>query len=106
MEIPAHWSQGVQDLYGTAPHSSDLHGLENRRIWTTGIADGSSWPNKITMHWPHDDNSKRQNIEYIGKELMDMVWYCRQPMEKNGEFVACHECKSCKHVDDALSEKE
>ena len=36
---------------------------------------------------------------------MDMVWYCRQPMEKNGEFVVCHECKSCKHVDNALSEK-
>ena len=48
------------------------------------------------------DDSYIESIEYIGKKLMNMVWYCRQPMEKNGEFVACHECKSCIHVDNAL----
>jgi len=50
--------------------------------------------------------SKKQEIEYLGKELMDMVWYCRGPIEKNGEFVVCHECHTCKQVDAALSEKE
>ena len=88
------------------PELRDLYGLKNRQLWTSGIADATSYPNEITMHRPHDDNSKKENIEYIGKELMDMVWYCRDPIEKNGEFVACHECKSCVHVDDALSEKE
>ena len=100
-DIPAHWNQEKQDLYG----------LRNRQLWTERIlksfASATSYPNKIkNLHRPHDDNSKKENIEYIGKELMDMVWYCRQPTEKNGEFVACHECKSCVHVDDALSEKE
>ena len=100
-DIPAHWNQEKQDLYG----------LRNRQLWTERIlksfASATSYPNKIkNLHRPHDDNSKKENIEYIGKELMDMVWYCRQPTEKNGEFVACHDCKSCVHVDDALSEKE
>ena len=100
-----HWNQEKQDLYSW-PDKSDLYALKTRQIWTEGIAEGSAWPNEISFHRPHDDNLKKQNIEYIGKELMDMVWYCRQPIEKNGEFVVCHECKSCKHVDDALSEKE
>ena len=71
---------------------------------------GRSSPPKETLEWgkqykfalfedPDDDSDD-------GKELMNMVWYCREPIEKNGEFVVCHECKSCKHVDDALSEKE
>ena len=50
--------------------------------------------------------TKRQSIEYIGEELMNMVWYCREPIEKDGEFVVCHECHSCRDVDNALSEKE
>ena len=106
-DIPAHWNQEKQDLYG----------LRNRQLWTERIlksfASATSYPNKIKNlqrrgepDRPHDNMSKKQNIEYIGKELMDMVWYCRQPTEKNGEFVACHDCKSCVHVDDALSEKE
>ena len=91
-----HQSQRIQDAYA----------LPERQLATSGIAKGSAWPHEISYHRPHDDNSKKENIEYIGKELMDMVWYCRQPTEKDGEFVVCHECRSCKHVDDALSEKE
>ena len=72
---------------------------------TEKIAYETSYPDKFDIHRPHDNNSKKENIEYLGKKLMDMVWYCRQPMEKNGEFVVCHECKSCKDVDNALSEK-
>ena len=113
-DVRTHLSQGIQDSYGLPDcpwdhglaHSSGLHDLKNRQLWTSGIAKGSAWPHEITYHRPHDDISKRQNIEYIGEELMNMVWYCREPMEKNGEFVVCHECKSCVHVDDALSEKE
>lgn len=99
-----HMSQGIQDTY--RPPEPAGFALANRQIWTAGIAKGSAWPHEITYNRPHDNISKKQNIEYIGKELMDMVWYCRQPIEKNGEFVVCHECKSCVHVDNALSEKE
>ena len=61
----------------------------------------------IALNCPNDPLlTKRQSIEYIGEELMNMVWYCRQPTEKDGEFVVCHECRSCKHVDNALLEKE
>ena len=99
-DIPAHWNQEKQDLYG----------VRNIQLWTERIvklfASATSYPNKIkNLHRPHDDNSKKQSIEYLGEELMNMVWYCREPMEKNGEYVVCHECKSCKDVDTALSEK-
>ena len=64
----------------------------------------------IALNCPNDPLlTKRQSIEYIGEELMNMVWYCRQPTEKNGEFVVCHDhtiCHSCRHVDNALLEKE
>ena len=64
----------------------------------------------IALDCPNDPLlTKRQSIEYIGEELMNMVWYCRQPTEKNGEFVVCHDhtiCHSCRHVDNALLEKE
>ena len=100
----AHWRPGLEELY--REYVTEMHGLENRQLWSGQIAEKVAWPNEITMHRPHNNQSKRQSIEYIGKELMNMVWYCRQPIEKNGEFVVCHECKSCKHVDDALSEKE
>ena len=106
-DIPAHWNQEKQNLYG----------LRNRQFWTERIlksfAAVTSYPNKIKNlqrrgepDRPHDDMSKKQNIEYIGEKLMNMVWYCRQPTEKDGEFVVCHDCRSCKHVEAALSEKE
>ena len=103
-DTQTHWSQELQDLYSN-PNKSDLLGLKNRQKWTRGIAEGSAWPHEITYHRPHDNSSKKQSIEYLGEELMNMVWYCREPMEKNGEYVVCHECKSCKDVDTALSEK-
>ena len=95
-DIKTHWTPELRDLYG----------LKNRQLWTSGIANATSYPNEITMHRPHDNNSKKQSIRYLGEELMNMTWYCREPIEKNGEFVVCHECKSCRHVDQALSEKE
>ena len=73
------------------------------------VMSAAAWPHEspISLNCPNDPLlTKRQSIEYIGEELMNMAWYCRQPIEKNGEFVVCHECKSCKHVDAALSEKE
>ena len=103
--IQTHWSQDLQDLYSN-PDKSDLLGLKNRQLYTSAIAKGTAWPHEITYHRPHDNNSKKQSIRYLGEELMDMVWYCRQPTEKNGEFVVCHECHTCRHVDQALSEKE
>ena len=62
-DIQTHWSQEKQDLYAP-PDNSDLHGLKNRQLWTNAIAEGTAWPNKVDIHRPHDDNSKKQNINY------------------------------------------
>ena len=85
--------------------ADDEYSIENQREFIRAPAlSAASYPHEIPSIAADNFtyNTKRQNIEYLGKELMNMVWYCRQPMEKNGEFVACHECKSCIHVDNAL----
>jgi len=89
--------------------SDDEFSLENQIKFVGNPAiDCASYPHEapIVLKAPDPLLSKKQEIKYLGKELMNMVWYCREPMEKNGEFVACHECHSCKDVDAALSEKE
>ena len=87
-----------------------------------GVAYGNGYPFKVNIQRPHDKKTKRENIEYLGKELMDMVWYCRHPIEKNGKILSCNtdvgiytpavdsetgeifKCRSCTDVSDALIE--
>jgi len=86
------------------------------------ITEGGACPFKPKIQKPHDELTKKQNIEYLGKELMDMVWYCRHPIEKNGKILSCNtnlgiykrgidldtgeifKCRSCRVVSDALIE--
>ena len=89
-----------------------------------GASYGNQYPFKVNVQRLHDKQTKKQNIEYLGKELMDMVWYCRQPIEKDGELLSCntdvgiytpavdsetgeiYKCRSCIIVSDALIEME
>ena len=80
--------------------------LKTRQVHTKQILEVSSYPHETIIRRPHDTLTKKQNIEYIGKELMNVVWYCREPTEKNGEFVVCHECRTCIYVDQSLLEKD
>ena len=76
--------------------------LANRQMFMGKILDAASYPYKTIVRRPHDKLIKKESIQYLGEELMDMVWYCRDPSEKNGEFVACNECRSCMDVNKAL----
>ena len=86
---------------------------------------GSVWPHKAEIKRPFfDEYCKIKNIEYLGKELMDMVWYCRHPLEENGKILSCntnlgiykqekdpetsriYKCRSCEDVNDAILEIE
>jgi 7-cyano-7-deazaguanine synthase in queuosine biosynthesis len=102
--------------------------LQARQQNMDQIADGASYGNqypfKVNVQRLHDKQTKKQNIEYLGKELMDMVWYCRHPIEKDGKLLSCNtdvgiykqgvdletgqifKCRSCKVVSDALIEIE
>tara|TARA_R110002124_G_scaffold102842_2_gene251224 strand:- start:1174 stop:2007 length:834 start_codon:yes stop_codon:yes gene_type:complete len=89
-----------------------------------GASYGNQYPFKVNVQRLHDGQTKRQNIEYLGKELMDMVWYCRHPIEKNGKLLSCNtnigmyepwidpetseifKCRSCRVVSDAMIEIE
>jgi len=89
-----------------------------------GAAYGNGYPFEVNIQRPHDKKTKRENIEYLGKELMDMVWYCRQPIKKDGEIISCntnlgiytpavdsetgeiYKCRSCSVVGNALIEME
>ena len=46
--------------------------------------------------------SKKENINYLGKELMDMVWYCREPQKENEQIIVCNTCHSCREVNNAM----
>jgi len=88
------------------------------------IANSAAHPLTVNIQRLHDEQTKRQNIEYLGKELMDMVWYCRQPIEKNGKILSCntnlgiytpeidsetgeiYRCRACTDVSKALIEIE
>jgi hypothetical protein len=77
-----------------------------------------SYPLKVTHQRPHDNLSKKESMEYLGKELMGMVWYCREPSFKNNKLMTCHtkqqeeqnynlySCTTCTHVRNALLEIE
>jgi 7-cyano-7-deazaguanine synthase in queuosine biosynthesis len=86
------------------------------------ITNGAAHPLRVDIQRPHDKQTKKQNIEYLGKELMDMVWYCRHPIEKDGRLLSCntnlgiyipaidletgeiYKCSPCAVVSDALIE--
>ena len=105
----------VEDYNGT---------LQARQQNMNEIISGAAHPLRVDMQRPHDKQTKRENIEYLGKELMDMVWYCRHPIEKDGEILSCntdvgiytpevdpetgqiYKCRSCRVVSDALIEIE
>jgi hypothetical protein len=97
----------------------------NRHKEQSSIFYGASWPHKAQIKYPFfDEYCKRQSIEYLGKELMDMVWYCRHPLEENGKILSCntnlgiykqekdpetsriYKCRSCEDVNDAILEIE
>jgi len=88
------------------------------------------WPHESNLKRPLRDNKsnhdtiKKRNIKYLGKELMDMVWYCRDPIKKNGKILSCntnlgfyipaidaetgeiYKCRPCGDVGNALIEME
>ena len=89
------------------------------------IFDGSSVSHEAELKRPFwNKYNKRENIEYLGKELMDMVWYCRHPINKNGKLLSCNtnlgfyapaidpetdeifKCRSCTDVSDVMIEIE
>ena len=83
------------------------YSAENRsKFIKKPIEESTSYPHKILNSDTRWENplSKRQEIEYIGEELMKMVWYCRYPIKENNKFIPCNECRSCKDVNNALIE--
>jgi len=82
------------------------------------IREATAHPFEVTLQNPHDNQSKKENMEYLGKELMEMVWYCREPSFKNNKLITCntkqeeeqnyqlYSCQVCTHVRSALLEIE
>ena len=98
--------------------------LQQRQQGMSKIVEGAAYPFITNIQRPFDTVTKKKSIEYLGKELMDMVWYCRDPIEKNGSLLSCNtnlgiykrgidletgeifKCRSCRVVSDALIEIE
>jgi len=98
--------------------------LRRRQHTIDNITVSSAYPKIVHTQRPHDHLSKKQNIEYLGEELMNLVWYCRHPIKKNGKLLSCNtnlgmlapsidletdeifKCRSCRVVSDSLIEIE
>ena len=98
----------------------------NNNSWSSSVLNrmenglkqlnATSYPFEVTPRRPHDNQSKRESIEYLGKELMEMIWYCREPSFKNNKLITCiikqeeqpnyqiYCCHACTFVRDALLE--
>ena len=71
----------------------------NNNSWSSSVLNrmenglkqlnATSYPFEVTPRRPHDNQSKRESIEYLGKELMEMIWYCREPSFKNNKLITC-----------------
>ena len=104
-----HTGYCKEDFKGVYYGGLEEYSIENRGefiIIKKPIEESTSYPHKILNSDTRWENplSKRQEIEYIGEELMKMVWYCRHPIRKNNKFIPCNTCRSCNHVNSALIE--
>jgi len=98
-----------EDFKGMHFGGLEEYSFENReKFIMRPIINSTSYPYKILNNDTRFKNplSKRQEIEYIGEELMKMVWYCRHPIRENNKFIPCNECRPCKDVNNALIEIE
>ena len=98
-----------EDFKGMHFGGLEEYSFENReKFIMRPIINSTSYPHKILNSDTRFKNplSKRQAIEYVGEELMKMVWYCRFPVKENNKFMSCNECRSCKDVNNALIEIE
>ena len=103
-----------------SPYRNHLNFFEGMKYFNA-IFDGSVYPHKgevKRLFW--DRYCKKENVEYLGPELMKMAWYCRNPIERNGKIFSCNselgldhiavndktgevfKCMSCSDVSDAI----
>jgi len=60
------------------------------------IFNTTAWPHKSNLIRPLHNNTcnhnmiKMRNVQYLGKKLMGMVWYCRWPTKKNEKILSCN----------------
>lgn len=52
----------------------------------------------IEFVWPLREMTKAQVIQSLPRELLEVCWYCRRPQRGK----PCNECRTCKHVNDAM----
>ncbi len=52
---------------------------------------------------PLETKFKKEIIEELPKELLELAWYCRKPTSDGG---TCHTCHTCKQVDKAMEDIE
>lgn len=55
----------------------------------------SSYPNPPPRFETLEILPKAQLVHELEKELLEMCWTCRRPLEVDGIFVACRRCKTC-----------
>ena len=68
----------------------------NRYEWFNNIVGLSN--KAINYHYPLKGMTKKQVMEGLPKDLLELTWYCRTPKNNN----VCGNCITCKEVREAL----
>lgn len=69
-----------------------------REIRKRKILDIVSYNKKVKIEYPLKGLTKLDVINKIPKELLELTWYCRKPINK----ILCGKCYTCNEVNDSL----
>ena len=93
------------DRYGIPPEGVANQVLLNNLKGSDKISEGVWYPHDpVTITLLNGNESKIKSIQYLGKELLDMTWGCRQPQGETWPYTICNECLTCTQIETALSE--
>lgn len=52
--------------------------------------------NTLVKEYPLRELTKQQAYDSLPTELARLTWSCRTPIERNGRFIECGTCKTCR----------
>lgn len=99
-------AQALEDTKVTGSKTTTLQKPSQSRLnYLLAAMAASCYPNAPPKYLRPIIKPKRELMEYMGQDLVNLCWTCRRPIETNGEFTECGECITCKLMLSIKSQK-